>query len=109
MAAKSPNDGYTFLVGAVHHAIAVSMYKKLPYEPKGLAPVTLIAVAPNVVVLHPVGDQVDQGADRLREGNGQAQLRFGRQRTSTISPPSCSRPPPERTSSIFRTRARDPR
>jgi tripartite-type tricarboxylate transporter receptor subunit TctC len=52
--AKSPPDGYNFLVGAVHHAIAVSIYKKLPYDlEKDLMPVTLIAVVPNVVVLHP--------------------------------------------------------
>ena len=52
--AKSPPDGYTFLVGAVHHTIAVSVYKSLPYQlEKDLAPVTLIAIVPNVVVLHP--------------------------------------------------------
>jgi tripartite-type tricarboxylate transporter receptor subunit TctC len=52
--AKSPPDGYTFLVGAVHHTIAVSVYKSLPYQlEKDLSPVTLIAIVPNVVVLHP--------------------------------------------------------
>ena len=52
--AKSPPDGYTFLVGAVHHTIAVSVYKSLPYQlEKDLAPVTLIAIVPNVVVLNP--------------------------------------------------------
>ena len=52
--AKSPADGYTFLVGAVHHTIAVNVYKSLPYQlEKDLAPVTLIAIVPNVVVLHP--------------------------------------------------------
>jgi tripartite-type tricarboxylate transporter receptor subunit TctC len=51
---KSPPDGSTFLVGAVHHTIAVSVYKSLPYQlEKDLAPVTLIAIVPNVVVLHP--------------------------------------------------------
>lgn len=52
--AKAPADGYTFLVGAVHHTIAVSVYKSLPYQlEKDLASVTLIAIVPNVVVLHP--------------------------------------------------------
>ncbi|MEO6564978.1 MAG: tripartite tricarboxylate transporter substrate binding protein [Casimicrobiaceae bacterium] len=52
--AKSPNDGYTFLVGAVHHTIAVSVYSKLPYDlEKDLMPVTLVAMVPNVVVVHP--------------------------------------------------------
>jgi len=52
--AKAANDGYTFLVGAVHHAIAVSVYAKLPYDlDRDLAPVTMVAVVPNVVVVHP--------------------------------------------------------
>jgi tripartite-type tricarboxylate transporter receptor subunit TctC len=52
--AKSPADGYTFLVGAVHHTIAVSVYSKLGYDlEKDLVPVTLVALVPNVVVLHP--------------------------------------------------------
>ncbi|MEO8506981.1 MAG: tripartite tricarboxylate transporter substrate binding protein [Betaproteobacteria bacterium] len=52
--AKSPPDGYTFLVGAVHHTIAVSVYASLPYSlEKDLMPVTMVAIVPNVVVLHP--------------------------------------------------------
>jgi tripartite-type tricarboxylate transporter receptor subunit TctC len=52
--AKSPPDGYTFLVGAVHHTIAVSVYSKLPYDlEKDLVPVTMVASVPSVVVVHP--------------------------------------------------------
>ena len=52
--AKAAPDGYTFLVGAVHHTIAVSVYEKLPYSlEKDLMPVTLVSIVPNVVVLHP--------------------------------------------------------
>jgi tripartite-type tricarboxylate transporter receptor subunit TctC len=52
--AKSPPDGYTFLVGAVHHTIAVSVYAKLGYDlEKDLVPVTLVAIVPNVVVVYP--------------------------------------------------------
>ena len=29
---KSKPDGYTLLMGAVHHTIATSVYKKLPYD-----------------------------------------------------------------------------
>jgi tripartite-type tricarboxylate transporter receptor subunit TctC len=54
IAAKSPPDGYTFLVGAVHHTIAESVYVKLPYSlQRDLAPVTLVSIVPNVVVLNP--------------------------------------------------------
>ena len=51
--AKSRPDGYTLLVGAVHHAIASSVYKKLPYDfQKDLTPITTIALVPNVLVIN---------------------------------------------------------
>jgi tripartite-type tricarboxylate transporter receptor subunit TctC len=54
LAAKAAPDGYTFLVGAVHHTIAVSMYPKLGYDlRKDLAPVTVLSYVPNVVVVNP--------------------------------------------------------
>ena len=53
-AAKRQGDGYTFFMGAVHHAIAESLYTKLPYNiEKDFLPVTVVAYVPNVVVLHP--------------------------------------------------------
>ncbi len=54
LAAKSAPDGYTFLVGAVHHTIAVSLYPRLGYDlQKDLLPVTLVSQVPNVVVVNP--------------------------------------------------------
>jgi tripartite-type tricarboxylate transporter receptor subunit TctC len=54
IAAKAAPDGYTFVVGAVHHTIAVSVYAKLPYDlEKDLVPVTMVAMVPSVVVVHP--------------------------------------------------------
>jgi len=54
IAAKAAPDGYTFLVGAVHHTIAVSVYAKLPYDlEKDLVPVTMVAMVPSVIVVHP--------------------------------------------------------
>ncbi|MEK8052960.1 tripartite tricarboxylate transporter substrate binding protein [Ideonella sp. DXS22W] len=51
--AKSKPDGHTLLVGAVHHTIASSVYKKLPYDfQKDLAPITTIALVPNVLVVN---------------------------------------------------------
>jgi tripartite-type tricarboxylate transporter receptor subunit TctC len=51
--AKSKPDGYTLLVGAVHHTIASSVYKKLPYDfQKDFAPITTIAMVPNVLVVN---------------------------------------------------------
>ena len=51
--AKSAPDGYTFLLGAVHHTLAVSVYKSLPYSlDKDLAPVTGVAYVPDVLVVN---------------------------------------------------------
>lgn len=64
--AKSPPDGYTFLVGAVHHAIAVSVYRQLPYSlDKDLVPVTLVSIVPNVVVLNPKWSQINSVKDLI--------------------------------------------
>ena len=49
-AAKMKSDGSMFFVGAVHHTIATSVYKKLPYDfQKDFAPVTIVAMVPNVL------------------------------------------------------------
>jgi tripartite-type tricarboxylate transporter receptor subunit TctC len=48
--AKARPDGYTLLIGAVHHTIAPSICKKLPYDfQKDLLPVTTLAMVPNVL------------------------------------------------------------
>ena len=53
-AARASGDGYTFLIGAVHHTIAPSIYPKLSYDiEKDFVPVTLLAVMPNVIVVQP--------------------------------------------------------
>ena len=50
---KAKADGHVLLVGAVHHTIASSVFKKLPYDfQKDLAPITTIAMAPNVLVVN---------------------------------------------------------
>ena len=54
MVAKAKPDGYTFLLGAVHHAVAVTAYKELSYDlEKDLAPVTSVASVPDVLVIYP--------------------------------------------------------
>ncbi len=51
--AKAKPDGYTLLMGAVHHTIATSVYKKLPYDfQKDLTPITTVALVPNVLVVN---------------------------------------------------------
>ena len=53
--AKSRPDGYTLLMGAVHHTIATSVYRKLPYDfGKDFAPITTVALVPNVLVVNAV-------------------------------------------------------
>jgi tripartite-type tricarboxylate transporter receptor subunit TctC len=53
--AKSPADGYTILMGALStHAVNPSLYKSMPYDAvKDFAPISLIAITPNVLVVNP--------------------------------------------------------
>ena len=52
--ARSPNDGYTLLMGTVGtHGINRALYPKLPYDPiKDFAPITLVAAVPNVMEMN---------------------------------------------------------
>ena len=53
-ASRATPDGYTFFAGAVHHAIAESLYTRLPYSiERDFVPVTVLSYVPNVVVIHP--------------------------------------------------------
>src|SRR5438128_4350816 len=53
--AKAPADGYTlFLAGVGSHAVNPNLHARLPYDPvRDFAPITLIASAPSVLVVHP--------------------------------------------------------
>jgi tripartite-type tricarboxylate transporter receptor subunit TctC len=92
LVAKSKPDGYTLLMGAVHHTIASSVYKKLPYDfQKDFAPITTVALVPNVMVVNassPYKSVADVAAKAKAEptkltfgsnGNGTAQHLIGTQ------------------------------
>ncbi len=69
--AKSPADGYTFLMGTVGtHGINAALYPKLPYDPiKDFVPVSLVAGVPNVVVMNPTAAKnygINNLADLIR-------------------------------------------
>jgi tripartite-type tricarboxylate transporter receptor subunit TctC len=55
LVAKSPPDGYTLVMGTIGtHAVNVSLFSKLPYDPvKDFAPVALVVEADGLLVLHP--------------------------------------------------------
>jgi tripartite-type tricarboxylate transporter receptor subunit TctC len=92
LVAKAKADGHTLLIGAVHHTIATSVYPKLPYNfQKDLAPITTIALVPNVLVVNasmPVKSLADlqallkakpDSASYGSNGNGTAQHLIGTQ------------------------------
>jgi tripartite-type tricarboxylate transporter receptor subunit TctC len=92
LVAKAKPDGYTLLVGAVHHTIASSVYRKLPYDfQKDLVPLTVIAMVPNVLTVsaaspaRTVAELVAAGKAAKPEytygsnGNGTAQHLIGTQ------------------------------
>jgi tripartite-type tricarboxylate transporter receptor subunit TctC len=53
-ASKQPGDGYTFFIGAAHHAIAPALYPKLDYDiQKDFVPIGVISEPPQVIVANP--------------------------------------------------------
>ena len=61
VAARAAPDGYTLFMGAVHHAIAPSMYPKLDYNIEtDFVPIGLVSSVPQVIVVNatrmPVAD-----------------------------------------------------
>src|SRR5260221_8254846 len=52
-AARAAPDGYTLLFAATTLAISPSLYAKLNYDLKDLAPISLVATVPNVMITHP--------------------------------------------------------
>ncbi|MCZ2496484.1 tripartite tricarboxylate transporter substrate binding protein [Xylophilus sp. Kf1] len=89
--AKAKPDGYTLLIGAVHHTIAPSVYKKLPYDfQKDLTPITTVAMVPNVLSINPAHTSAKTVAELVAQaktanphmsfgsnGNGTAQHLIG--------------------------------
>jgi tripartite-type tricarboxylate transporter receptor subunit TctC len=54
LVARATPDGYTIETVSMSHSINVSLYRKLPYDPvRDFATVILVAMAPNVLVVHP--------------------------------------------------------
>lgn len=54
IAAKSPPDGYTLLMGFATLAINPAIYKKVPYDAlRDFAPITEVVFLPGILVAHP--------------------------------------------------------
>lgn len=54
LAARSAKDGYTLMVNGANLVTTPSLYSKVTYDPvRDFEPVGLIALAPNVLVVHP--------------------------------------------------------
>lgn len=50
--AKSPPDGYTLLINTAALAINLSLYRKVAYEARDFAPVSVLSMSPNILVVH---------------------------------------------------------
>jgi len=50
--ARANPDGYSLLLGSVGMVTNPFMFKNLPYKPSDLAPLALVAMAPNVLYVH---------------------------------------------------------
>ena len=54
LVARAPKDGYTLLVNGANFVTTPSLYSKVTYDPiKQFDPISLTAIAPNILVVHP--------------------------------------------------------
>ena len=64
--AKAPADGYTMMITSIGMATNKPLYGKLSYDPaKDFAPVSLLAVVPNVLVTNPTQPNVKSVSDLI--------------------------------------------
>lgn len=71
--AKAAPDGYTVLVVSTGFIVNASLYAKVPYDPvKEFAPVSLVAVSPNVLSVNPsvAAKTVKELIDEIRKNPG---------------------------------------
>jgi tripartite-type tricarboxylate transporter receptor subunit TctC len=84
IAAKAAADGYTLFMGAVHHAIAPSMYPKLDYDiEKDFVPLALMANVPQVLVVNPKSVPGDFKAFLAQVKASPGKLNYGSAGTGT--------------------------
>lgn len=70
--AKSPGDGYTIMITSIGMATNMALYPKLSYDPvKDFAPVSLLAVVPNVLVTNATQPSVKTVADVITNAKAQ--------------------------------------
>jgi tripartite-type tricarboxylate transporter receptor subunit TctC len=73
IAGRAAADGYTWFMGAVHHAIAPAVYPKLDYSlANDFVPVALIANVPQVIVVNPQRVPVKDLKELLEKLKGSA-------------------------------------
>ncbi|SEB05037.1 Bug family tripartite tricarboxylate transporter substrate binding protein [Variovorax sp. YR216] len=83
--AKAKPDGYTLLMGAVHHTVATSVYKKLPYDfEKSFAPVTVLAMVPNVLVVNAKNPATDVKSLVSQAKASSSKLSYGSNGNGTV-------------------------
>jgi tripartite-type tricarboxylate transporter receptor subunit TctC len=71
-AARAAADGYTLLMASPPLTINPALYKKLPYEPRQIAPIGLLGRVPNVLVVNPTS-----GIQSVADLTGRMQARPG--------------------------------
>jgi tripartite-type tricarboxylate transporter receptor subunit TctC len=84
-AARATPDGYTFFMGAAHHAIAPGIYPKLDYDLEtDFLPVSLVAAPPQVIVVNPQKVQARTLADLVKAAKAApGKLNYGSAGTGT--------------------------
>jgi tripartite-type tricarboxylate transporter receptor subunit TctC len=107
---RAPADGYTLIIVANGMAVNPALYGKLSYDPvKDFAPVSLLAVVPNVLVANKAKNSAKTVAEVIANAKakpGKYTYASAGNGTSIHWPANCSRRWPMWTCCISRTRDR---
>lgn len=94
--AKSPADGYTMVITSIGMVTNRHLYAKLSYDPlKDFAPVSMLAVVPNMLVVNPTKVKAKNLRDLISEVKAKPGKRLMHQRVTelqSIWPVNCSHP-----------------
>lgn len=79
VAARASPDGYTLLMGTIAtHGINPALYQKLPYDHiKDFAPISLIGMTPNVLVVHPAAPAKSVGEFIAHTKKNPSKINYG--------------------------------
>ena len=89
--AKAPADGYTMLYDATPHSINPHLFPKMPYAANALQPLSLVLLAPNVLIVKSDAPYKNVGELIAKAKAQPGKINFASGGSGTVIPPWAAR------------------